>query len=105
MPSAPLQLLLGDNMLLIKLALDFANRKSNCEVGMGGGVSVHGGDQSAPLPLGGSWHTAGSCAPSLHPLPAWSEALRTRLPEKVWQKKGRARYHRLCCFYLLLEVD
>lgn len=36
MPSAPLQLLLGDNMLLIKLALDFANHKSNCEVGVGG---------------------------------------------------------------------
>lgn len=39
MPSAPLQLLLGDNVLRIKLALDFANRKSNCEVGIGGGVS------------------------------------------------------------------
>lgn len=53
MPSAPLQLLLGDNMLLIKLALDFANRKSNCEVGMGGVsncASHTGGGSANPSP-------------------------------------------------------
>ena len=39
MPSGRVQLLLRDIMLLFKMALDFANRKSNCEVGMGRGVS------------------------------------------------------------------
>jgi hypothetical protein len=75
-------------MLLIRLALDFANRKSNCEVGMGRGVSnCAWGSSDSPSSLGGSWHRAGSCAPQPSPTTSLEgsfedQASRESLPEE-----------------------
>lgn len=59
------------------------------KLGKGGRVSnCAWGEMGQPLL---PWVVLGSCAPRLHPLPAWGEALRTRPPEKVWQREGQGR--------------
>lgn len=82
MPSAPLQLLLGDNMLLIRLALDFANRKSNCEVGMRRGVSNYvWGRSVSPSSLG--WLLAQCVQLCPPPQPSPTTSLEGTLEDQV----------------------